>query len=84
MHGTAEEGIPFRDIAEVIGEQLDVPTVSVTLEEASKQLGFIGWVASLDNPTSSLTTRQLLGWNPQQPALLEGLNAGHYFVRTAT
>lgn len=84
LHGTAEEGIPFRNIAEVIGEQLDVPTVSVTLEEASKQLGFIGWVASLDNPTSSLTTRQLLGWTPQRPALLEDLNAGHYFARAAT
>nr|WP_090275300.1 SDR family oxidoreductase [Mycolicibacterium komanii]CRL68098.1 NAD-dependent epimerase/dehydratase [Mycolicibacterium komanii] len=79
MHGAAEEGIPFRDIAEAIGKQLDVPAVSVTVEEASEQLAFIGWIASLDNPTSSAITRQLLGWTPEQPTLLEDLSAGHYF-----
>ncbi|CAA0105976.1 2-alkyl-3-oxoalkanoate reductase [Mycolicibacterium vanbaalenii] len=81
LHGAAEEGIPFRDIAQVIGDQLGVPTVSVTPEEASSQLGFIGWVASLDNPTSSQITRQLLDWDPQRPTLLEDLRAGRYFAR---
>lgn len=80
LHGAAEEGIPFRDIAEAIGKQLDVPAVSVSVEEASEQLGFIGWVASLDNPTSSAITRKLLGWTPEQATLLEDLNAGHYFA----
>lgn len=80
LHGTAEEGVPLREIARVIGEQLGVPAVSVTPEEASRQLGFIGWVASLDNPTSSMITQQLLGWKPLHPTLLEDLNAGHYFA----
>ncbi len=80
LHGAAEEGIPFRDIAEAIGKQLEVPAVSVSVEEASEQLGFIGWVASLDNPTSSAITQRLLGWTPEQPTLLEDLNDGHYFA----
>lgn len=80
LHGVAEEGIPFRNIAEAIGERLDVPAVSVSPQEASAQLGFIGWVASLDNPTSSVRTRQLLGWTPGQATLLDDLHAGHYFA----
>ncbi|MCG5432666.1 SDR family oxidoreductase [Mycobacterium sp. MYCO198283] len=80
LHGAAEEGVPFRDIAEAIGQQLGVPAVSVSPEAAFEQLGFIGWVAALDNPTSSAITRRLLGWTPEQPTLLEDLAAGHYFA----
>jgi len=80
LHGAAEEGVPFRDIATLIGEQLGVPTVGVTPEEAVEQLGFIGTIASLDNPTSSARTRELLGWQPEQPDLLADLKAGHYFT----
>jgi nucleoside-diphosphate-sugar epimerase len=80
LHGAAEEGIPFRDIAQAIGEQLEVPAVSVSQEQATEQLGFIGWVASLDNPTSSAWTQKLLGWQPEHPTLLEDLKAGHYFA----
>jgi nucleoside-diphosphate-sugar epimerase len=83
LHGAAEEGIAFRDIAQAIGDQLGVPVVSVTAEEASAQLGFIGWVASLDNPTSSAITRRLLGWEPEHPTLLEDITAGHYFAQRA-
>jgi nucleoside-diphosphate-sugar epimerase len=80
LHGAAEEGVPFRDIAAVIGEQLGVPPVSITAEEALEQLGFIGAIAALDNPTSSARTRELLGWRPEQPTLLADLKAGHYFA----
>jgi len=49
-------------------------------EEAVEQLGFIGTIASMDNPTSSARTRELLGWQPEQPDLLADLKAGHYFT----
>jgi nucleoside-diphosphate-sugar epimerase len=80
LHGAAEEGIPFRDIAEVIGARLGVPAVGVSPEEATEQLQFIGWVAALDNPTSSKHTQQLLGWTPEYPTLLEDMRGEHYFV----
>jgi nucleoside-diphosphate-sugar epimerase len=80
LHGAAEEGVPFRDIATVIGEQLGVPVVGVTAEEAIEQLGFIGAIVALDNPTSSARTRELLGWRPEHPTLLADLKARHYFA----
>lgn len=80
LHGVADEGVPFREIAQTIGDHLDVPVVSVSLDQAREQLGFIGWVASLDNPTSSELTQKLLGWTPEHPSLLEDLKAGHYFA----
>ena len=63
LHGAAEEGVPFRDIATVIGEQLGVPAVGITAEEAVEQLGFVGAIAAFsDIPrTSSARTRDLLG-----------------------
>ncbi|OBF25273.1 SDR family oxidoreductase [Mycobacterium sp. ACS4331] len=79
LHGAAEEGVPFRAIAQAIGERLDVPVISVSAEEAIDQLAFIGVVAALDNPTSSATTQRLLGWQPEHPSLLEDLAAAHYF-----
>ena len=78
--GDVADGVPFRDIATVIGEQLGVPAVSITAEEALEQLGFIGAIAALDNPPSSARTRELLGWRPEQPTLLADLKAGHYFA----
>jgi nucleoside-diphosphate-sugar epimerase len=34
LHGVAEEGVPFRDIAEVIGGRLDLPVIAISGEEA--------------------------------------------------
>jgi nucleoside-diphosphate-sugar epimerase len=78
LHGAAEEGIPFRDIAQAIGDQLGVPVASVTPEQALEEIGFVGAIAALDNPTSSARTREILGWAPVHPTLLEDLAAGHY------
>lgn len=78
LHGVAEQGIAFRDIAAGIADQLDVPVRSVTPEQALDELGFVGAIAALDNPTSSERTRTLLGWEPTHPTLLEDLKAGLY------
>ena len=34
---------------------------------------------SLDNPASSALTRELLGWQPAHPGLLDDIGQGHYF-----
>ncbi len=78
-HGVAEEGIPFREIAGVIGRRLNVPVVSKTAAEGAKQFGFLAPFVPMDNPTSSKLTQERLGWKPMQAGLLEDLEAADYF-----
>jgi len=33
---------------------------------------------TIDHATTALKTRQLLGWEPTHPGLLEDIAAGHY------
>jgi nucleoside-diphosphate-sugar epimerase len=81
IHAAAEEGVPFRSIAEAIGRGLGVPAKSVSPEKAGEAFGgFLGMITQLDNPTSSARTRELLGWNPSHPGLIADIAEGHYFV----
>src|SRR6266702_5709077 len=79
LHAVADEGVPIRAIAEVIGRHLDVPVVSVPAGEASGHFGFLAGFLAADNPVSSALTRELLGWQPTHPGLIEDLDKGHYF-----
>lgn len=79
LHGVAEEGVPVRDIAGVIGRHLNVPVVTQPIEEAGKHFGWLGHFFSLDLPASSTLTQQRLGWHPVQPSLLADLDQEHYF-----
>jgi nucleoside-diphosphate-sugar epimerase len=79
LHAVAEEGVPFRAIAEAIAGQLQVPTKSMTPEEATHHFGFLAQLVSIDNPTSSKLTRERLNWQPQHPALIADMENGHYF-----
>lgn len=78
-HAIAEEGIPFRQIADAIGRGLGVPVVSKTAEEAAEHFGWFAAFAALDCPASNVKTRQELGWMPSQPGLLADLEHGTYF-----
>jgi nucleoside-diphosphate-sugar epimerase len=78
-HGVAEEGVPFREIAGVIGRRLDVPVDSLTPEEAATHFGWFAHFAALDSPASSQRTRQLLGWQPRQEGLIADLDRDSYF-----
>ncbi|WP_406145360.1 SDR family oxidoreductase [Streptomyces sp. NBC_01012] len=79
LHAVADEGVPLRDIAEAIGRNLNVPTASVPPEDAPEHFGWLTMVLSADQPASSAVTRELMGWQPTQPGLIEDLDAGHYF-----
>jgi len=78
-HGVADEGIPTREIAEVIGRHLNVPVVSKSREQAADHFGWIALFFGIDAPASSALTQERLGWRPVQPGLIADLNAAHYF-----
>jgi nucleoside-diphosphate-sugar epimerase len=78
-HGVGDEGVPFRDIAEVIGRRLNVPVVAQSPEEARDHFGFLAPFAAIDCPASSAKTQEVLGWSPVQPGLIPDLDQGHYF-----
>lgn len=78
-HAVAEEGVPMRDIAAVIGRHLNLPVVSKTADEAAEHFGWMARFVGLNMAASSTLTRQELGWQPSHPTLLEDLEQGHYF-----
>ncbi len=78
-HGVADEGVPFREIAEVIGRRLNVAVVSKSPEEAANHFGWLAHFVAIDCPASSAQTRQELGWAPKQVGLIADLDQAHYF-----
>jgi nucleoside-diphosphate-sugar epimerase len=80
LHAVADEGVPIRAVAEVIGRHLDLPQASVPLEEAAGHFGWIAEFFGLDAPASAAYTRELLGWQPTGPGLVDDLDKGHYFA----
>lgn len=79
LHAVAEEGVPFRDIASVIGRHLKLPVSSISREAAAAHFGWLGPFVANDNPTSNDLTRERLGWQPVHPGLISDLEEGHYF-----
>jgi nucleoside-diphosphate-sugar epimerase len=79
-HGVADEGVPFRDIADVIGRHLHVPVIAKSPGEAADHFGWLAHFVGIDCPASSAQTQERLGWRPIQPALIPDLDAEHYFA----
>ena len=72
-HAVGEEGVPLREIAQVIGVGLNLPVESIAPEAAADYFGALAGLVGLDLPASSEFTRQALGWRPQGPGLLSDL-----------
>ena len=81
LHAVADEGVPVRAIAEVIGRHLGLPVAAIAPEDAAGHFTWLGGFIGIDSPASSALTREMLGWQPVQPGLLDDLDKGHYFHR---
>ncbi|KXK69704.1 MULTISPECIES: SDR family oxidoreductase [Pseudomonas] len=74
-HGVAEQGIPFKDLATAIGRGLGLPVEA----RSAEHFGWFARFAGGDFPASNKSTREILGWSPQQPGLLADLDGSEYF-----
>ncbi len=80
FHAVAEEGVPFRLIAEAIGRQLDLPAQSLSPEQAGAHFGPLAmWVAG-NGPASSERTRAALGWQPRESGLIADIDQPGYYA----
>ncbi|MFD4555850.1 SDR family oxidoreductase [Streptomyces sp. NPDC058469] len=79
LHAVDDEGIPVREIAEVIGRRLDIPVTSVPVAEAGTHFGWLGHFVSSDLVGTSTLTRERLGWTPTRIGLLADLDHDYYF-----
>jgi nucleoside-diphosphate-sugar epimerase len=79
LHAVADEGVPIRDIAEVIGRHLNLPVAAISPADAGEHFAWLAGFLAADSPASSMLTRELLGWQPTQPGLIDDLDKGHYF-----
>jgi nucleoside-diphosphate-sugar epimerase len=83
LHAIADEGVPIREVAEVIGRHLDVPVVAISPDDAGQHFTWLAGFVGLDSPASSALTRELLAWQPTQLGLIDDLDQGHYFKAAA-
>ncbi len=77
LNAVGEEGVLVREIAEAIGRHLNLPAQSLP---AGEYEGMLAPLLSTDMPASSTITRELLGWKPIHPGLIEDIEQGHYFI----
>ncbi len=79
FHAIAEQGVPFRLIAEAIGRQVGVPAKSLTSEEAEAHFGGLAmWVAG-NGPASGERTRAILGWEPRELGLISDIDRPEHY-----
>ena len=79
-HAAAEEGVPFREIAEAIGQGLKLPVVSLAPDKVAEHFGWFANFAAINCRASSARTQAELGWTPTGPGLLEDIRSGSYFA----
>lgn len=78
LHAVAEEGIPFRDIAETIAQGLAIPVASKTGDAIATYFGWFTHFAGMNCRASSKCTREQTGWNPVSVGLLEDIRKAGY------
>lgn len=77
-HASAEQGVPFKDIATAIGKGLNIPVVEKNKEEAAAHFGSFAHFAALDVQASSAETQRSLGWKPTGPDLIMDIESVYF------
>jgi hypothetical protein len=64
--------------------QVHLTGLAIAPADATGHFTWLGGFIGIDSPASSALTRELLGWQPSQPGLLDDLDKGHYFRSPST
>ncbi len=80
FHAVADEGVPYRRIAEAIGRQMGVPARALSPDEAAAHFGPLALFVGGNGPASSRRTRERLGWAPRQADLIGDIDHPDYFA----
>jgi nucleoside-diphosphate-sugar epimerase len=72
-NAVGEQGVAAREIAETVGQRLNLPVKSITTEEAGGYFGWLAHLAARDMPASSELTQKKLDWRPTGPGLIADL-----------
>jgi nucleoside-diphosphate-sugar epimerase len=83
LHAIADEGVPIRAVADVIGRHLGLPVASVHPDDAAAHFAWLAGFLGIDSAASSAYTRDLLEWQPTHPGLIDDLDKGHYFATSS-
>jgi nucleoside-diphosphate-sugar epimerase len=79
LNAIGDEGVPIREVAEVIGRHLGVPVRAIAPDDAAAHFTWLANFIGVDSPASSALTREMLGWQPTNIGLIADLDQGHYF-----
>lgn len=74
-HAVADESVPFKEIAKVIGRRLGLPVEP----RPAEHFGWFAHFAGTNMSASAEQTRRLLGWKPEGPDLLADLDQPGYY-----
>jgi nucleoside-diphosphate-sugar epimerase len=77
-HAVAEEGIPVRRVAEVLGKGLGLPVKSLSPDQAQDHFGWMAMFAAMDLWASGAKTQERLDWRPTGPGLIADLEQMRY------
>ncbi|KAL3460412.1 hypothetical protein BJX64DRAFT_184178 [Aspergillus heterothallicus] len=79
FNGTGHTATTYKAMADAISEAVQVPTKSITEEEAAQRWGpFLAAFFGIRNRASNKKAVETLGWKPVGPGLLWEVRAGSY------
>ena len=79
LHAVADEGVPIRDIAEVIGRHLDLPVVAISPEDAAAHFSWLAGFLGGRQPGLERADPRATGLAADPARLIDDLDKGHYF-----
>lgn len=77
-NAVADQAIEIREIAELIGKELNLPVKSISGDEVAKHFEWMSMFIAFDAPATSYKTQQELGWKPTHIGLLEDLKENYF------